>query len=410
MKRLVVCCDGTWNTPRDNTNIHRTYRFLHERIGRPSEKTTKDGIRTCAGRAKDGSEVVLFYDQGVGTNWFEKIRGGALGVGLSENVRDAYHFLAHAYSPGAEIYVFGFSRGAYTARSLCGFIKAAGLLKAPSEKDVWRAYFDYYSTEERIVARPSGMSFSGARDRLRKRIGDLIGNWSGADLGSFPRHDGVKIRFIGVYDTVGALGVPLAATASINEPIVGFHDTSMSELIEHAVHALAVDEKRGPYSPTLWTLDEGQELARGQTILQVWFPGVHSDIGGGYSDKGIGDITLDFMMQQTAQHGLVLDPESPHPDVTFDLLPPQHESFDEKWRILSESLKMVPLGVRSVGTTVKDASGRNLTVAGEVRAHKSLVRRFGQQVTTILNEESGQTRNEIYRPPNVTASTLPEFE
>ena len=117
-RKLVVCCDGTWNTPRTSTNIFRTYHFLKERLGHPTEMTQKNGVTSCGGRAGDGTEVLLFYDQGVGTDWFSRIVGGAAGVGLSDNVRDAYYFLAQNYTPGSEIYVFGFSRGAYTARSL----------------------------------------------------------------------------------------------------------------------------------------------------------------------------------------------------------------------------------------------------------------------------------------------------
>ena len=145
-KKLVVCCDGTWNTPRTETNIFRTYRFLRERLGSPTEVSHKEGVRTCAGRAADGSDVVLFYDQGVGTDWFSRLLGGGVGAGLSDNVRDAYHFLGHNFVPGSDIYLFGFSRGAYTARSLCGFLKAAGLLDKPSMKDVWQAYMDRYVT------------------------------------------------------------------------------------------------------------------------------------------------------------------------------------------------------------------------------------------------------------------------
>src|SRR5215470_6151367 len=158
-KKIVVCCDGTWNTPRTETNIFRTYRFLRAVLANPTEVTPKEGVQTCGGRAADGSEVVLFYDAGVGTEWFSRLLGGGAGAGLSDNVREAYHFLGHNYAPGSEIYLFGFSRGAYTARSLCGFIKAAGLLDKPSAKDVWRAYTERYVTAHGaagVVARPAG--------------------------------------------------------------------------------------------------------------------------------------------------------------------------------------------------------------------------------------------------------------
>jgi uncharacterized protein (DUF2235 family) len=408
-RKLVVCCDGTWNTPRNETNVFRTYRFLRERLGSPAEVTQKDGVRNCGGRAADGSEVLLFYDQGVGTDWFSRLVGGAAGVGLSDNVRDAYHFLGQNFVPGSEIYVFGFSRGAYTARSLCGFIKAAGLLARPTVKDVWRAYMDCYATAPRIVARPRGWSPDRVRSWLAEKAGDAVGQLGGEAVASLARHPGVKIRFIGVYDTVGALGVPLAGTTNVNEPIVGFHDTALGDSVENAVQALAVDERRGPYVPTLWTQAADAASLAGQSVLQVWFPGVHSDIGGGYGDKGIGNITWDFMMRQAVRHGLVIDPAQPTPPLDLEPLPAQHESFDDTWKALSAKLKLVPEGVRAVGPNVVGPNGNALLAAGEVRLHPSLVSRFGKRCTTILSEAKNLRQEGDYLPPNVQADTLPMF-
>jgi uncharacterized protein (DUF2235 family) len=410
-RKLVVCCDGTWNTPRTATNIYRTYDFLRQRLGNPppDEETRKTGVRTCQGLTADGtSEVVLFYDQGVGTDWFSRIVGGAAGVGLSDNVREAYHFLGHHYVPGSEIYVFGFSRGAYTARSLCGFIKAAGLIDRPSPADVWRAYADYYATAPRIIARPKTWSLDRARDWVVEKAGDAVGRFGG-NVASLPRHPDVKIRFIGVYDTVGALGVPLAGAASVNEPIVGFHDTSLGDSVVNAVQALAVDERRGPYMPSVWTQAADAASLAGQSVLQVWFPGVHSDIGGGYGNKGIGDLTWDFMMRQAARHGLVIDPAHATPTLRLEPLPPQHESFDDTWRALSARLKLVPEGVRAIGPKIVGPGGAALVAAGEVRLHPCLVNRFGQRCVTILDEKKDLRREGEYRPDNVKADTLPVF-
>jgi len=408
-RKLVVCCDGTWNTPRTETNVFRTYRFLRERLGSPAEVVQKDGVRGCGGRAVDGSEVLLFYDQGVGTDWFSRLVGGAAGIGLSDNVRDAYHFLGQNFVPGSEIYVFGFSRGAYTARSLCGFIKAAGLLVRPSVKDVWRAYMDCYATAPRIVARPSGWNLDRVRGWLAERAGDAVGKLGGEAVASLPRHPGVTVRFIGVYDTVGALGVPLPRAASVNEPIVGFHDTALGDTVENAVQALAVDERRGPYTPTLWTQAADAAALSGQHVLQVWFPGVHSDIGGGYGDKGIGDITWDFMMRQAARGGLVIDPAQPTPSLALEPLPAQHESFDDKWKTLSTKLELLPEGVRAVGTKVVGPNGEALIAAGEVRLHPSVLNRLGRRCTTILSEAEDLRREGDYLPQNVKADTLPAF-
>jgi uncharacterized protein (DUF2235 family) len=412
-KKLVVCCDGTWNTPRTETNIFRTYRFLRERLGMPTEVTHKDGVRTCGGKAADSSEVVLFYDAGVGTDWFSRLLGGGAGVGLSDNVRDAYHFLGHNFVSGSEIYLFGFSRGAYTARSLCGFIKAAGLLDKPSIKDVWRAYMDRYVTEVHaapgVVVHPAGWGLDKIRGWLVEKAGDAVGRLGGIDVARLPTHGDVKIKFIGVYDTVGALGVPIPVAAHVNEPIVGFHNTTLGDTVEHAVQALAVDEKRGPYVPALWTQAANAVALAGQSVLQVWFPGVHSDIGGGYHDKGIGDITWDFMMRQAADKGLVIDPNRRTPDLNLHLLPPQHESFNEQWRKLSDEFKLIPQNVRTIGPKIIGPGGEELTVATKVMLHPSLVGRFGKPCTTILDEAPDRREQGEYRPGNVHADTLPVF-
>jgi uncharacterized protein (DUF2235 family) len=405
-RKLVVCCDGTWNTPRTETNIFRTYRFLRDRLG-AQDKKLKEGVTTSRGRAADGSEVVLFYDQGVGTNWFTRLIGGGAGVGLSENVRDAYHFLGHNYEPGSEIYLFGFSRGAYTARSLCGFMKAAGLLAKPSHIDVWRAYLDRYATEPAVLARPG--TLDNVRNWFVEHVGDAVGRSAGPDVATLPTHGNVKIKFIGVYDTVGALGVPIPKAAHVNEPIVGFHNTRLGDTVETAVQALAVDEKRGPYVPTLWTQAANAAALAGQSVLQVWFPGVHSDIGGGYHDKGIGDHTWDFMMRQAADKGLVIDPAQRTPILPLDSLPAQHDSFDDQWRKLSDQLRLIPEAVRGIGPKTIGPNGEELTVSPRVMLHRSLVTRLGQVCTTILDETPDRRTKAEYRPPNVKPETLPVF-
>jgi uncharacterized protein (DUF2235 family) len=346
----------------------------------------------------------------VGTEWFRRLLGGGAGSGLSENVRDAYPFLGHNYAPGSEIYLFGFSRGAYTARSLCGFIKAAGLLVKPSEKDVWRAYMDRYVTAQDapgVVARPSRWKADRIRRWFVEKAGDAVGRLGGADVDSLPRHGEVTISFLGVYDTVGALGVPIDSAAKVNEPIVGFHDTALGGMVKTAVQALAVDEKRGPYVPSLWAQAGNAAGPAGQTVLQVWFPGVHSDIGGGYRDKGIGDLTWDFMMRQAAAAGLIDRDRTP--PLALNPLPAQHESFDEKWRALSDELKLLPQTARRIGTTTLGPRAEPLMVTERVLLHRSLVDRLGKRCTTILDEGTGARQEGEYVPANVKADTLPIF-
>jgi T6SS, Phospholipase effector Tle1-like, catalytic domain len=229
--------------------------------------------------------------------------------------------------------------------------------------------------------------------------GELIERFGGPTVDDLPRHDAVRIRFVGVYDTVGALGVPLPAAAEINEPIVGFHNTALCGNIDHGVHALALDERRGPYTPTLWTEDPEMPLATGQSVLQVWFPGVHSDVGGGYRDKGIGDVTLEFMLRQAARRGLIVDPDHPTPDVPLHALPRQHESFNARWTALCDRLRIVPEGVRAIGPTVPGPDGERLNVLGEARLHPSLVTRLGQSCVTFSTRSREPSARECTAPP-----------
>jgi hypothetical protein len=260
-----------------------------------------------------------------------------------------------------------------------------------------------------VVVHPAGWGLDKIRGWLVEKAGDAVGRLGGIDVARLPTHGDVKIKFIGVYDTVGALGVPIPVAAHVNEPIVGFHNTTLGDTVEHAVQALAVDEKRGPYVPALWTQAANAVALAGQSVLQVWFPGVHSDIGGGYHDKGIGDITWDFMMHQAADQGLVIDPKRRTPDLNLHPLPPQHESFNEQWRKLSDEFKLIPQNVRTIGPKIIGPGGEELTVATKVMLHPSLVGRFGKLCTTILDEAPDRREQGEYRPGNVHADTLPVF-
>lgn len=404
-RKLVVCCDGTWNRERADTNVHRAYRHLAIAAGVPVDATRRlaDGAgadadcRICQGRTAAGEEVHLLYQRGVGTSFGQLLSGGAAGVGLSGNVRSAYHFLAHRFEPGSELYLLGFSRGAYTARSLAGLVGRSGLLERPSEQQVLRLYLDEYVTEGGVQDRPEGMTAGAALAWIRERLGELLG----IGLAGLQRHREVPIRFLGVLDTVGALGIPVPKAARLNEPLVGFHDTRLGPRVEHAVQALAVDERRGPYRPTLWTAPAGEAaMPPGRSCLQVWFPGVHSDIGGGYPERGVGDLTLDFLMRRAVEAGLLVDPARPLPPVDLaDPLPPQHESFEAFWRKASAIIadggepRAIPTG------PFAGPDGAPLEVLGRQMLHPALVDRLGQRVRVL--EEGAAARSIDYRPPGV---------
>jgi len=265
MRQLIVCCDGTWNTAEDRTitNVRRLYNAL-------AEKDENDNPQ------------LAYYQPGVGTVR-NRLLGGATGFGLSRNVMDAYLWLTTRYEPGDRIALFGFSRGAYTARSLAGMISACGLIdtsKMP-EHTIWpqikRLYREGYRRRDRRDP--------GWRDGFTFR-------WDPDDAENIPVH------FIGVWETVGALGVPdhLGLLNLLDRP-QRFHDLRLNPHIRYGRHALAMDERREPYQPALWTGPFGPN----QDVQQVWFPGSHMDVGGGHPERGLSDGALRWMIDEARE-------------------------------------------------------------------------------------------------------------
>ncbi|MDN4474675.1 DUF2235 domain-containing protein [Demequina sp. SYSU T00192] len=264
MKRIVVCCDGTWNKPDQ---------------ARPTN-VVKIAL-AVAPRGPDGVEQRTHYLPGVGTRRGEIIRGGAFGWGLSRAVREAYTAVADDYEPGDEIFLLGYSRGAYTARSAAGFLRNAGILR-PEHRDRLDEAYALYRSRSKSTA-------PGARKaELFRR------SYAYPDL---------AIRFVGVFDTVGSLGIPGSSI-----PIVrwfnkrwSFHDTQLSRSVTAAYQALAIDEQRTTFQPTLWDLPEP---APGQVLEQAWFAGCHSNVGGGAPDTGLSDLALGWIARMAAGQGL----------------------------------------------------------------------------------------------------------
>ncbi len=263
MKRIVVCCDGTWNQPDQvsPTNVVKVALSLRDR---------------------DRAGVVqrVFYNAGVGTGRFDRLRGGALGFGLSRHVRECYRFLVENYEPGDELYFFGFSRGAFTARSAAGLVRNSGILRREHQNRIDDAFTLYRGRDP--LSHPRG-----TRATLFRR--------------SFSYEP--RVHFMGVWDTVGALGVPILGPGWAN--VLGrrwqFHDTDLSTRVNLAYQALAIDEDRGPFVPTLWNRQEG---AGTQVLEQVWFAGVHSDVGGGYPDPSLAELPLLWLADRAAKAGL----------------------------------------------------------------------------------------------------------
>jgi hypothetical protein len=262
MTNLVVCLDGTWNNA-DSAAPQTNVAILSDLV---------DLRRTGNGAQQ------LYYDPGVGTggNVVRRLVGGITGQGLSANILAAYRFLSLAYRPGDNIYLFGYSRGAFTVRSLCGFIAAAGLLRAElCDKDNLQSAWRYYRTKPKE-------RFPSDHAKLRAM--------SYAD---------VRIRFLGVFDTVGSLGIPRKWLNWIGRRSFQFHDTELCSIVDHSCHALAIDEHRPEFEAAVWDVPR-----RGgyHTVEQVWFPGVHANVGGGCEDKGLSDLTLDWMLKRVRRY------------------------------------------------------------------------------------------------------------
>jgi uncharacterized protein (DUF2235 family) len=268
MKRIVICFDGTWNKPADEalppeqqveTNVRRFYEAV---------------TATGAG----GVAQAKWYDEGVGAHWYDKYTGGAIGAGLDWNILQGYRYLARNYQDGDEVYVLGFSRGAYTARSLVGMIRNVGLIRRGFlTLNLGIAYGIYRTRDDG----PDSTTAKWFRQMFAREI---------------------KIKFLGVWDTVGALGLPLDLLRQFNLKFYEFHDTALSRIVENAFHAVAVDEHRKAYDVCLWT----PSAAPQQTLEQRWFLGAHSNVGGGYADRRLSDITLQWMRDKAHALGLGL--------------------------------------------------------------------------------------------------------
>ncbi|KAF2164695.1 hypothetical protein M409DRAFT_37029 [Zasmidium cellare ATCC 36951] len=296
-KRLIVCCDGTFtasNTGRETnpSNISLLSRTIAN-VGIDPNDPKHEKI-----------PQVVFYQSGIGTGAMSlttKVMQGGFGGGLNEKVVEAFTFLANNYGPNDEIFLFGFSRGAYTARSIAGLICQVGLL-TPGMMD----YFDEIYNEYK--RRGDAKSFEDTEwakaEAVRGELGLDDTMYPGEKMSRIEyirkwAHLHVKIKVVGVFDTVGSLGI----SGRVDQPgtDLDFHSTTLHPKIENAFHALALDESRGNFPPTLFYLDEACREA-GVNLRQCWFPGYHGDIGGDaiplLDTNSMNEITFAWMIDQ----------------------------------------------------------------------------------------------------------------
>jgi uncharacterized protein (DUF2235 family) len=261
VKRLVCFFDGTWNKPEDadRTNVVKLQRAV---------------LAADAG----GIAQVVHYEVGIATEsalgeWTFAV--GAVGFGVGSRIQGGYRFLCENYEAGDEIFLVGFSRGAFQARSLAGLIALAGIARSATPEAISDAW-DYYE-QNKLAPDPARLEALRGANR-------------------YP----VRIKCVAVWDTIGNLGIPFVRKSFIKE-LLGFHDTQLSPTVDVGLHALAIDEPRGPFEPTLWTIKKGTSLPPGQVIEQVWFPGCHANVGGGYQDCSLSDIALLWMAERLTQ-------------------------------------------------------------------------------------------------------------
>ena len=373
VKRLVLCLDGTWNTD-DGEAVSNIVHIRNNVLPVDTEKNVRQ---------------IVYYDTGVGTGLgLDRVFGGGLGLGLGENVRQAYRFLSGHFeeevvSPAeggrvgvaktTEIYVFGFSRGAYTARALAGYLGAAGLLKpehcdAETEQAAWAIYrtkpHDRYPSE-------------------RRKLADKVF-----------RH--VRIRCLGVFDTVGALGVPIERFRRFNRHRYEFHDTELGSNVDVALHALGLDEKRWPFRAAIWSRPNHEGNER---VEQVWFPGVHTNIGGGYPDERISQLTLHWMMSRLPRPGLKLRPDTISGEMLRELA---RGTIYESRRIplyLSDLLRPAFRKVANIGAN-GTARVRAVGLPPHGLVHNEYIHWSALVRWHAPRSESG---GEAYRPPNLSA-------
>jgi hypothetical protein len=302
VRRLVVCCDGTWDTPTERTNVSLVADALAE-----------------------GPDQVVRYFPGVGTGAdpVTRLLEGAVGLGLNTRIREAYTWLAETWRPGDEIVLLGFSRGAFTVRSLAGMLAACGLVAfRPGDSRRQR---------NRVVRRV----FRDGYQRSRPLDGVAFAPGFGPD-------DTAPIAFLGVWDTVGALGIPRTfglLSTLVSQRLQGFHDLRLAPDVRHARQALALDERRGPFRPAVWATPAPGTHG---SFVQLWFVGTHGDIGGSQDHpRALSDITLRWMTEEaTAAVGLTWR-DAP-PGGPGDPLGPLDPGPAGIWRYLSPRPRSVP--------------------------------------------------------------------
>ena len=355
-RKLIICCDDTWNEPE-------VYGYPKQKIS----NTLKLTQAILPINPQDGSSQIIHYDNRIGSDKrMYTLPGLVPGSGIASSIQEAYRFLANNYTPDDQIFCFGFSRGAYTVRSLCGLLSTVGLLP---KKELYRlpyAYRYYQSSQDK---------------RNQNKHSDFLSfNHDSIDSQIVP-----KIHFLGVWDSVGALGIP----APIRNRISGkfglrYHDTRICDNVENAYQAIAIDEQRSTYQPDLWT-----DAGNAKEVMQVWFSGSHGNIGGGYPDSGLSDITLNWMVKLAQNHGLAFERGYLEEELEQNYKGQIYDSYSSLYRTL-EHLHLKPF-IRKPLEPIYGINGEQY--ACEEYIHPSVINRWHDS-------------SAYYRPDNLNEKLL----
>lgn len=383
MKRIICCLDGTWNNAElagPRTNVWKIAAAI-------------------ADRDASGVRQITHYVRGIASQAGETIQfvKGAIGYGVADQIATAYANLSADYQPGDEVFIFGFSRGAFEARSLGAFLTQFGISNGSDPEFFAKAWALYELPKAERPADAIELIRAAARAPIR-------------------------IKCLGVWDTVGNIGNPFFSSRISRR--FDFHDLRLTDAIEVGLHALSVDEARGPFRPTFWTLPKGQKPPADQHIEQVWFPGCHADVGGGYRETGLSDISLNWMAQRVqAYTGLTFVQQGQSPELDKKCLAlttrpdpyaAQHSETTGAifgWsrvlpyiRLIEQSSDAIPpLRRKLLGHLRTSHVPEGEYVVGE-SVHGSVRQRYGSQVSVL---EAGQSRMMVYKPRNL-AAILPE--
>lgn len=340
-KRLILCFDGMWDRPPDPGTSTESSKVLHRPFSCHSQLTSSPATnvlklyKSIPLRAQDGRVQQKWYASHNEAPWFRRFRAGTFGYGLDQTILQGYAYLAVTYEPGDELFIYGFSRGAYAARTLVGWLSYSGLLSttqlnpgcvsrvrkamAPPNSDAQPDELAQCLTD--MVLDPFNQSIDHAY-HLYRNLHDEAHSLASTAFRRRGTQD-IPITVLGIWDTVGPLGIPTSALKWLNEHRYNFHDTELSPIVKRAYHAVALDEHRADYNATLWT----SPASAGQTIQQCWFSGAHGDVGGSYYEQELADISLSWIQRKSIEAGLSIESGAePQEQNPFGLL---HDSYVE---------------------------------------------------------------------------------